>query len=68
MKIQMKCDYGITAELRTWLPKGEEVEVDDKLALMLIQSGRALPVAEKPTDKGEKAVAPKAERRTRNSK
>lgn len=68
MKIKMNCNYGVTAELRTWLPEGEEVEVDEKLALMLVQTGRATPVAEKATDKGEKAVAPKGERRTRNSK
>lgn len=68
MKVKMTANYGIKADATPWFSKGETVEVDDELAVELLATGRAEAVAEKATDKAEKATAPKRESRTRNSK
>lgn len=64
MKVRLKIDVSGTRNGAPWPARGEIVELPDQEAADMCANGQADPVAEKASDKAEKAVAPEAEQRS----
>ena len=68
MKVKLLVGMSGTRNGEDWPPQGSEMEVSDEEGAQLCSGGLAEPVAEKDSDKAEKAVAPKAETRKTTTK
>jgi hypothetical protein len=64
VKIRLKVDISGTRDGKDWPRRGETMVLPDDEAAALCAADMAEPVAEKSSDKAEKAVAPKAETRS----